>query len=102
MDNVIVTSKGQVVIPAKYRKKFNIKRRRRLDEVIHLISSLPIQIVQADMEVTRQAAEFKSCKKMSSADCYAVATAKHYKAELVTGDLEFKEVEKEIQIIWIH
>lgn len=26
MDNVIVTSKGQVVIPAKYRRKFNIKK----------------------------------------------------------------------------
>jgi uncharacterized protein len=76
--------------------------RKRLAEVIHLISILPIQIVQADLEVTRQAAEFKSCKKMSYADCYAAATAKRYKAELVTGDREFKQVEKEIKIIWIH
>jgi AbrB family looped-hinge helix DNA binding protein len=30
MDSVIVTSKGQVVIPAKYRKKFNIKKGTRL------------------------------------------------------------------------
>jgi len=30
MDNVIVTSKGQVVIPAKYRRKFNIKKGTRL------------------------------------------------------------------------
>ena len=76
--------------------------RKRLDEVIHLISTLPIQMVQADLELTRQAAEFKSCKKMSYADCYAAATAKHYKAELVTGDREFKQVEKEVKIIWIY
>jgi hypothetical protein len=31
MDNVIVTSKGQVVIPAKYRRKFNIMISRVLD-----------------------------------------------------------------------
>ena len=30
MDKVIVTSKGQVVIPAKYRRKFNIKKGTRL------------------------------------------------------------------------
>lgn len=30
MENVIVTSKGQLVIPAKYRRKFNIKKGTRL------------------------------------------------------------------------
>ena len=76
--------------------------RKRLEEVIHLISTLPIQIVPADLELTRQAAEFKSYKKMSYADCYAAATAKQYKAELVTGDREFKQLEKKVKIIWIH
>lgn len=30
MDNVVVTSKGQVVIPAKFRKKYDIKKGTRL------------------------------------------------------------------------
>lgn len=76
--------------------------RKRLEEIMRLISTLPIQLVPADLELTRQAAEFKSSKKMSYADCYAAATAKHYKAALVTGDMEFKQVEKEVKIIWIH
>jgi len=30
MENVVVTSKGQVVIPAKFRRKYNIKKGTRL------------------------------------------------------------------------
>lgn len=30
MDNVVVTSKGQVVIPVKFRRKYNIKKGTRL------------------------------------------------------------------------
>jgi AbrB family looped-hinge helix DNA binding protein len=30
MEQVVVTSKGQVVIPARYRKKYNIKKGTRL------------------------------------------------------------------------
>ena len=70
----------------------------RADEVAHLISTLPIQIVPADLDLTRQAAEFKSKHKMSYADCFAAALAKSRKAELVTGDKEFKRVESEVTL----
>ena len=30
MENIVVTSKGQVVIPVKYRKKYNLKKGTRL------------------------------------------------------------------------
>jgi uncharacterized protein len=75
--------------------------RKRLEEVIQLIATLPIRVVPVDLEITRQAAEFKSCKRMSYADCFAAATAKRYQAELVTGDVEFRQMEKEIKILWI-
>ena len=75
--------------------------RERAEDVAHLISTLPIQIVPADLELTKQAAEFKSKHKMSYADCFAVALAKQRKAELVTGDREFKGVEKEVGILWL-
>ncbi len=75
--------------------------RERVEEVAHLISTLPIQIIPADLALTKQAAEFKSVKKMSYADCFAAALAKIHKAELVTGDKEFRQVENEIKIFWI-
>lgn len=73
----------------------------RAEEVIRLISTLPIQIVPADLELTKQAAEFKSKHKMSYADCFAVELAKQRKAELVTGDKEFRGVEGEVKILWL-
>ena len=75
--------------------------RKRADEVAHLISTLPIQVIPADLELAKQAAEFKATKKMSYADCFAVALAKLKKAELVTGDKEFNQVEGEVKILWL-
>jgi len=73
----------------------------RSDEVAHLISTLPIQIVPADLDLTRQAAELKSKHRMSYADCFAAALARQRKAELVTGDRDFRQVEGEVKILWL-
>jgi uncharacterized protein len=75
--------------------------RERAEAVAHLISTLPIQVVPVDLDLTKQAAEFKACKRMSYGDCFAAALAKLRKAELVTGDEDFKQVEKEVKILWI-
>lgn len=75
--------------------------RKRADEVAHLISTLPTQIIPADLELAKQAAEFKATKKMSYADCFAAALAKLKKAELVTGDKEFNQVEGDVKILWL-
>jgi len=61
----------------------------------------PVKIVNADEELTLQAARYKAFNKISYADAYAVALAKLKKAELVTGDKEFKQVEGGVKIIWI-
>jgi predicted nucleic acid-binding protein len=65
------------------------------------IAAMPIEIVDADSELTKQAAIFKATKKMSYADCFGAALAKIRNAEFITGDSEFKEVEKEIKINWL-
>lgn len=75
--------------------------RERAEQVAHLISTLPIQVIPADLDLAKQAAEFKSGKKMSYADCFAAALAKVRKAELVTGDKEFRQVDGEVKILWI-
>jgi predicted nucleic acid-binding protein len=67
------------------------------------IAALPIEIagVSDDLVLARQAAIFKAAHRMSYADCFAAALAKLKNAELVTGDPEFKAVEKEIKIQWL-
>lgn len=65
------------------------------------LHDLRIQFVDADWELTREAARFKSQHKMSYADCYAAALAKTKKADLVTGDGEFKPLEDQIKIQWV-
>ena len=65
------------------------------------LGKYPITLVDADQALTLQAARFKATHKMSYADAYAAGLAKLKKAELVTGDKEFKPLEKEIKIHWI-
>ena len=47
------------------------------------------------------AADFKARFKLSLADAFAAALAKERKVELVTGDPEFKALEKEIKVQWL-
>lgn len=75
--------------------------RAAAERAIQTLDTLPIEIVNADRDLTRLAAEFKATRKMSYADCFAAALAKSNKAELVTGDKEFKGVESEIKIQWL-
>ena len=67
----------------------------KLLEIEHIIKSLPIEIVNVDYTLAKEAARFKAFKKMSYADCFSAALAKMVKGEIVTGDPEFKEVKKE-------
>jgi predicted nucleic acid-binding protein len=69
--------------------------------ITYLLSTLPIQFVPVDMELAKKAAELKASRKTSHADCFAAVLAKLRKAELVTGDKEFKQVEGEVKILWI-
>jgi ribonuclease VapC len=75
--------------------------KERAEQVAHIISTLPIQIVPVDLEAAKVAAEFKATRKMSYADCFAAALARMRHAELVTGDRDFKMVEGEVKILWI-
>jgi predicted nucleic acid-binding protein len=75
--------------------------RERAEAVAHLISSLPIRLVEVNLDLARQAALFKASKRMSYADCFAAALAKLRRAELVTGDKEFRQVQGDVRILWI-
>jgi predicted nucleic acid-binding protein len=62
----------------------------------------PIQFHVADRVLADRAADFKTRFKISLADAFAAALAKEQNAELVTGDPEFKVVERELKKIrWL-
>jgi predicted nucleic acid-binding protein len=61
----------------------------------------PIQFHPADRAMADTAANFKARFKISLADAFAAALAKEKKAELITGDPEFKPLAKEIRINWL-
>jgi len=63
--------------------------------------AIPVTIVEANKELTYQAAQFKAAHKMSYADCFAAALAFKKKCELATGDKEFKDIEKTVKIRWL-
>jgi predicted nucleic acid-binding protein len=67
------------------------------------MATLSIEIVGVgeDLKLARQAAIYKARGGISYGDAYAAALAKEKKAELVTGDTEFKRLAKEIKIQWL-
>jgi ribonuclease VapC len=73
------------------------------EQKAHEIAAMPIELVavDTDLQLVRQAAIYKATKRLSYADAFTAALAKLQKAELVTGDPEFKEVEGEIRIGWL-
>ncbi len=71
------------------------------DRYVQEIRTMPIEIVDANWEVVRQAALYKVRGGISYADCFAAALAKLNDAEVVTGDLEFKILEDDISILWL-
>jgi len=74
---------------------------KKVNEVEKIIRTLPIEIVDVDMQLAREAARFKATKRISYADCFVAALAKLHKGEVVTGDKEFKALEDEVKISWI-
>ena len=65
------------------------------------LRAVPIEFHPATRRLADLAADFKARFKISLADAFAAALAKEKKAELVTGDPEFKALEKEIKIHWL-
>ena len=84
--------------------RYIVERKVGLSEWLRVrarLLGLPLKIVSADQELSEVAGELKVVKKMSLADCFAAALAKREKAEIYTGDPEFKTVEREIKVVWL-
>ena len=70
-------------------------------EAAKILQGLPIDFHSTTRAMADTAADFKARFKLSLADAFAAALAREKKTELVTGDPEFKALEKEIPINWL-
>lgn len=73
----------------------------RWEEIARELPTLPIEFHPATRALADLAADFKARHKLSLADAFAAALAREKKTELVTGDPEFKALEKEIKVQWL-
>jgi ribonuclease VapC len=73
----------------------------RWGEAREKLLGLPLDIIPADQTLAEIAGEIKATRRMSLADCFAAALARQRRAELYTGNPEFRQVEKDISIIWL-
>ena len=71
------------------------------ERVVQELDNLGIAVVEANWEITKQAAIFKTKGRLAFADCFAAALAKLRKAEIVTGDPEFKQIEEQVKVLWV-
>jgi ribonuclease VapC len=70
--------------------------------VANELKAAPIEFHPLTRRLSELASDFKVRYKLSIADACAAALAKERKTELLTGDSEFKPLEKEIKINWLN
>jgi len=62
---------------------------------------LPVELIYTDRSLLKKASVHKAHNPLSYADCIAAATTDTHKCILVTGDREFKRLEKDLGIEWL-
>lgn len=70
-------------------------------QVLGVIDQLPIQQIELTRDRVLAAAHMKASYRMSYADAFVVAAALELDATILTGDPEFKTVEKLVKINWL-
>ena len=109
VENLLVTA-GKKDVPLHMTEvnyaevKYSIVKKDGADaweEAAKILQGLPIEFHPATRELADVAAGYKARFKLSLADAFAAALAKEKKAELITGDPEYKALEKEIKIGWL-
>jgi PIN domain nuclease of toxin-antitoxin system len=81
-----------------------VERRIGVGQVYQILGNLEttkIDFVDADRTLTLAAAHLKAQYPISYADAFAAALAMREKAILLTGDPEFRALEKELTIQWL-
>lgn len=82
-----------------------LARERGLDQAEYFINAilpnLPITKIGNTLAEVIDAAKIKAQHPVSYADCFVVATAIREKASIITGDPDFRHVEKIVTVDWL-
>jgi predicted nucleic acid-binding protein len=65
------------------------------------VDQLPIEVVEAERELTFDAAHIKASFPLAYADCFAVALARELGGVVVTGDPDFRSVAELVDVEWL-
>ncbi|MEE8432442.1 MAG: type II toxin-antitoxin system VapC family toxin [Candidatus Desulfatibia sp.] len=93
---ICVINLGEIIYLTK--KRFGDSRKL---EILGRIHQLEFKVLSVLNPLVYQAAEIKADYPLSYADCFVVACAIEQNATIVTGDPEFKNVERLVKIEWI-
>lgn len=77
------------------------KGESKAEESILIIDQLPITLIEINRAVAYQAAKLKARYAVAFGDCFAAALAMVNQGQVLTGDPEFKNLEKEVSVIWL-
>ena len=75
--------------------------RDKTEEALSLLDQLPIDILPVDDLLVREAAEIKARHPIAYADAFCAALAQRHRGRILTGDPEFKVVEKLVDVHWL-
>ena len=81
-----------------FRKRGKDNAGRFLDTIL---PALPVSPVSNSFDDVIDASRIKALYPISLADCFAASTAKKADAALITGDPEFKKIERLVPIEWL-
>lgn len=77
------------------------KGESKAEESILIIDQLPITLIEINRAIAYQAAKLKARYAVAFGDCFAAALAMVNQGQVLTGDLEFKNLEKRVSVIWL-
>jgi ribonuclease VapC len=80
---------------------YRMRGEKCAEEIMGIVAQLPIIEVNPTREIILSAARLKAKTGVAYADCFAASTAIERKGIVVTGDSEFKKLEKIVKVLWI-
>lgn len=84
-----------------YYKLIRSVGRQEAIQTVQSLNKIPIQTISATDELVLKAAEIKAEHPIAFGDCFAVSIALEKKGAILTGDPEFKRVERIVKIKWL-
>ncbi len=84
-----------------YYSILRAKGDRRAQEATFVLDQLPIEIVNMDLHLVRRASTIREQYRIPNGLCFAASLAASLGCPVMTGDLTFRRLEEEIQILWL-